>query len=46
MEFMTMPPAWFNMLYMIAVEKRESGEAEKQAKADVLEEIATEGGLA
>ena len=45
MELMTMPPAWFNVLYMIALEKQEDREkAEAQAQADVLEEALEEGG--
>lgn len=46
MELMTMPPAWFNVLYMIAIEKQEqhAKELAEQAQADALEEALDEGG--
>lgn len=46
MELMTMPPAWFNVLYAIAIEKQEqhAKELAEQAQADALEEAFEEGG--
>lgn len=46
MELMTMPPAWFNMLYKIAIDKQEQDpEAiQKRAEADAVEQIIEEGG--
>lgn len=45
MELMTMPPAWFNCLYMIAMEKQQHAkELAEQAQADAIEEAIEEGG--
>ena len=47
MELMTMPPAWFNCLYMIAMEKKQEQHAKElaeQAQADAIEEAIEEGG--
>lgn len=47
MELMTMPPAWFNCLYMIALEKQaeHAKEMAEQAQADAIEEAIEEGGV-